>query len=78
MGGWSTLPQLGTKVSRQLGEQRGILGMWKGRDGGMEEMKWYEPVIAIVFSLIVVVAALAAIGYLLPFLAYGFLISLYG
>ena len=49
--------------------------MWKGRDGEMEEMKWYEPVIAIVFSLMVVVAA---IGYLLHFLAYGFLMSLYG
>jgi len=44
----------------------------------MEEMKWYEPVIAIVFSLMVVVAAFAAIGYLLHFLAYGFLMSLYG
>ena len=44
----------------------------------MEEMKWYEPVIAIVFSLMVVVAAFAIIGYLLHFLAYGFLMSLYG
>jgi hypothetical protein len=44
----------------------------------MEEMKWYEPVIAIVFILIVVVAAFAAMGYLLSFLAYWFLTSLYG
>jgi hypothetical protein len=65
----------GTKVSRQVCCWRGILGTWKARDAEMEEMKWYEPVIAIVFSLIVVVATFAAIGYLLLFLASGFLMS---